>query len=101
VNSKPKDRRRLKRRLLKSPRYCPNVLLNFVAYKLGVETDSQLASILGCTRGTLSKVRHRALPVGDILLLRMHEETGLHTLELKRLAGMITIFQRSKLGRTA
>ena len=84
-----KDRRGWKRRLLRSPRYCPNVLLNFVAHRLGVETDAALARRLEMSNVVLSKVRHRVEPVGDILLLRMHEETGMRTLELKRLAGMV------------
>lgn len=86
---KRKKRRNTKRRLLKNPRYCPNVLLNYVSHKLGVETDAQLRRIIGCTAAQISKVRHKVEPVGDMLLLRMHEETGLRTLELKKLAGMV------------
>lgn len=87
--AKRKNKRGWKQRLLKNPKYCPNVLLNFIAHRLGVEMDSQLARKLGCTPVALCKVRHRVEPVGDMMLLRMHEATDMRTLDLKQLAGMI------------
>lgn len=65
----------------------PDRLLDALLYKLRLRNDRALAFALGVAPPVLSKIRHRKLPVGASLLIRMHETTGLTTAELRALMG--------------
>lgn len=75
--------------LLDDEAYCPSVLLNFVAHRLGARNDTALSMELGIGCDVISRVRQRVRPIGDSMLIRIHEKTGMSTKELKKLAGMI------------
>ncbi|HYD93944.1 MAG TPA: hypothetical protein VEC01_01365 [Noviherbaspirillum sp.] len=67
--------------------YTPNHLLDTLMAKLGVRSDAALARALGMPASTISKVRHRLMPVNSSLLLAAHEATELSIRELRGLLG--------------
>jgi antitoxin HigA-1 len=67
--------------------YQPERVLDAAIQVLGVKNDAGLARALVVAPPVISKIRrHRAL-LSDALLIRIHEETGLHIKELKALMG--------------
>jgi len=73
--------------LLKSVEYNPNHLLDVLIEKLQLKNDAALSRTLEVAPPVLSKIRHRKLPVGASLLIRMHEVTGMAVSELRQLMG--------------
>src|SRR5579872_5161296 len=67
--------------------YDPNNLLDALIEKLALKNDAALSRALEVAPPVISKVRHRRLPVGASLLIRMHEESGLNVKELRALMG--------------
>jgi len=67
--------------------YNPNRLLDTVMGKMHLRNDAALSRLLRVAPPVISKIRHRVLPVGASLLIRMHEETGLSIKELRALMG--------------
>jgi hypothetical protein len=67
--------------------YAPNRLLNAVIATPHLKNDAALSRALGMGPPIISRVRHRGIPVGVSLLMRMHEETGLPTKALHALMG--------------
>lgn len=67
--------------------YNPNHLLDAVIGKLGLKNDAALARTLEVAAPVISKVRHRRLPIGSSLLIRLHEETDLSIRDLRDLMG--------------
>lgn len=67
--------------------YDPNKLIDFLRAELKCGTDSALASKLEVAPPIISKVRHRKLPIGAGLLIRMHEETEISIHDLRNLMG--------------
>jgi len=67
--------------------YDPNRLLDTLISKLGLKNDAQLCRVLSVAPPLISKIRHRRLPVGAALLIRMHEATGITIAELRELMG--------------
>lgn len=67
--------------------YTPNHLLDTLMVKLDVRSDAALARALGVPPSTISKVRHRLMPVNSSLLLAAHETTELSIRELRALLG--------------
>ena len=65
----------------------PDALLNFIMEKQSLKNDAALARILEVAPPVISKIRHRRLPVGASLLIRMHEVTNLSIRELRDLMG--------------
>lgn len=61
----------------------PNRLLDFVIDILGLRNDAALARALGVPPPVISKLRHRTLPLGATIMLRIHEETEVKIRELK------------------
>lgn len=74
--------------LLKSPTYTPEVLLDALIKKMHLKHDAALSRALKVAPPVISKIRHRRLPVGASLLIRMHEVTDLPIRELKVWAGI-------------
>lgn len=73
--------------LMEQESYDPNKLLDALIEKLGLKNDAALSRALEVAPPVISKVRHRRLPVGASLLIRMHEETGMNVKELRALMG--------------
>jgi hypothetical protein len=67
--------------------YNPNHLFDRLIDKLQLKNDAALSRALEVAPPVISKIRHRRLPVGASLLIRMHEMTGMSVLELRDLMG--------------
>src|SRR5712692_8211695 len=67
--------------------YDPNRLLDTLIEKLHLKNDAALSRALEVAPPIISKIRHRRLPVGASMLIRMHEATGMSTHELRDLMG--------------
>jgi hypothetical protein len=73
--------------LIEQTTYDPNHLLDTLREKMKLKNDAALSRILEVAPPVISKVRHRRLPVGASLLIRMHEVTGMSIRELRDLMG--------------
>ena len=67
--------------------YNPDNLIDALIERLELKNDAALARLLEIAPPILSKIRHRRLPVGAALLIRMHEVSGLPVRELRNLMG--------------
>jgi len=67
--------------------YDPNNLLDTLIEKLHLKNDAALSRALEVAPPVISKIRHRRLPVGASLLIRMHEVSDLSIRELRTLMG--------------
>src|SRR3954471_12190407 len=67
--------------------YNPNHLLDILIEKLNLKNDAALSRALEVAPPVISKIRHRRLPVGAPLLIRMHEVCGLSIGDLRELLG--------------
>jgi hypothetical protein len=67
------------------PDYDPDFFVDTVSRLFGCRSDAALSRELGTHPPYISKIRHRKLPVGSGLLVRIHEETGLTIKELRNL----------------
>lgn len=67
--------------------YDPNHLLDSLIERLHLRNDAALSRALGVEPPVISKIRHRKLPVGAAILIRMHEATELEIQELRALMG--------------
>ena len=67
--------------------YDPNRLLDALIQKLNLKNDAALSRALEVRPPVISKIRHRRLPVGASLLIRMHEVSDLSIRELRTLMG--------------
>lgn len=67
--------------------YDPDNLLNKLIEKLSLKNDAALSRALEVAPPVISKIRHRRLPVGASLLIRMHEVSELPVRELMDLMG--------------
>nr|WP_062120367.1 hypothetical protein [Collimonas pratensis] len=67
--------------------YDPNHLLDQLIDKLQLKNDAALSRALEVAPPVISKIRHRRLPVGASLLIRMHEVSDLTIGELHGLMG--------------
>jgi len=68
-------------------RYDPNNLLESLIEKLNLKNDAALSRALEVAPPLISKIRHRRLPVGASLLIRMHEVSELSIRDLRHLMG--------------
>lgn len=68
---------------LEDPNYDPGKLLNAVIEKLGLKNDAALSRVLEVEPPMISKVRNKKLPVGAVLLIRMHEVSDLSIRDLR------------------
>ncbi|MFZ6673793.1 hypothetical protein ACO0K3_07520 [Undibacterium sp. Rencai35W] len=67
--------------------YDPNNLLDIIIKQLHLKNDAALSRALEVAPPVISKIRHRRLPVGASLLIRMHEISDLSIKELRGLMG--------------
>src|SRR5919199_560293 len=74
-------------RLADQVAYDPNNLLDSLLEKLHLKNDAALSRALEVAPPVISKIRHRKLPVGASLLIRMHEVSDLSIRELRALMG--------------
>ncbi|MDQ9170351.1 hypothetical protein Q8A64_07985 [Oxalobacteraceae bacterium R-40] len=70
-----------------SRQYNPDNLLASLIGKMNLKNDAALSRALEVAPPVISKIRHRRLPVGASLLIRMHEVTDLSIQELRELMG--------------
>ncbi len=81
------DKEMDKHPLVSQEGYDPNRLLDVLIQKLGLKNDAALSRALEVRPPVISKIRHRTLPVGASLLIRMHEVTDMSIRELRELMG--------------
>jgi hypothetical protein len=74
-------------RLADQVAYDPNNLLDSLIEKLHLKNDAALSRALEVAPPVISKIRHRRLPVGASLLIRMHEVSDLSIKDLRILMG--------------
>ncbi len=74
-------------RLADQTAYDPNHLLDSLIEKLHLKNDAALSRALEVAPPVISKIRHRRLPVGASLLIRMHEVSDLSIKDLRVLMG--------------
>ena len=67
--------------------YDPNRLLDTLLEKMNLKNDAALSRMLEVAPPVISKIRHRRLPIGASLLIRMHETTNMSIRELRDLMG--------------
>lgn len=67
--------------------YDPNNLFNTLIKQLNLKNDAALAKLLDISPPVISKVRHRSIPVGATLLIRMHEISDVSIKDLRGLMG--------------
>jgi hypothetical protein len=70
-----------------SVKYDPDNLLASLIGRLNVKNDAALSRALEVAPPVISKIRHRRIPVGASLLIRMHEVTDLSIKDLRLLMG--------------
>lgn len=67
--------------------YNPDRLLDALIDHLKLKNDAALSRALEVAPPVISKIRHRRLPVGAALLIRMHEVSELTIRDLRYLLG--------------
>jgi len=67
--------------------YNPNTLLDALLQKLNLKNDAALSRALEVAAPVISKIRHRRLPVGASILIRMHEVSEISIRDLRHLMG--------------
>ena|ERR1039457_4595307 len=73
--------------LLQHEHYDPNHLLDTLSGRLNFKNDAALSRALEVAPPVISKIRHRRLPVGASLLIRMHEISDVSIKDLRALMG--------------
>jgi plasmid maintenance system antidote protein VapI len=73
--------------LMNQPDYDPNLLLDALIKKLSLKNDAALSRILEVAPPVISKIRHKRLPVGASLMIRMHEVSDITIRELRSMMG--------------
>ncbi len=68
--------------------YDPNRVLDAIMDRLNLKNDAALSRALEVAPPVISKIRHRTLPIGATILLRMHEVSEFSIRELKSLMGV-------------
>lgn len=67
--------------------YDPDRLLNALIEHLKLKNDAALSRALEVAPPVISKIRHRRIPVGAAILIRMHEVSGFTIRDLRYLLG--------------
>jgi hypothetical protein len=63
-------------------------MLDVVLQKYNLKNDAALCRAIEITPPTISKIRNGVQPLGFMLLVKLHEFTGMSTKEIKVLAGI-------------
>ena len=74
-------------KLQELPRYDPGNLFDAVIKHLSLKNDAALSRVLGIPPPVISKVRHKVLPVGATMLIRLHEVSEIAIKDLRSLMG--------------
>jgi plasmid maintenance system antidote protein VapI len=69
------------------PGYDPDRLLDAMLEKLQLKNDAALCRALEVAPPVISKIRHRRLPVGASMLIRLHEVTDMPVAQLREILG--------------
>ena len=69
------------------PSYDPNHMLDSLISQLHLKNDAALSRALEVAAPVISKIRHRRLPVGASMLIRMHEISDVSIADLRALMG--------------
>jgi plasmid maintenance system antidote protein VapI len=69
------------------PEYDPDRLIDAMLEKLQLKNDAALCRALEVAPPVISKIRHRRLPVGASLLIRLHEVTDMSVAQLREILG--------------
>jgi hypothetical protein len=67
--------------------YDPNNLLDTIVKRLHLKNDAALSRALEVAPPVISKIRHRRLPIGASLLIRMNEASDISIKDLRALMG--------------
>lgn len=67
--------------------YAPANLLDAIIEHLGIRNDAALSRRLEIAPPAISKIRHKKMPIGANLLIRIHEETGWTIKEIRQKMG--------------
>ncbi|RSZ56044.1 hypothetical protein HF313_09210 [Massilia atriviolacea] len=76
------------RRFPEEPTYDPNAVLDAIIERLQLKNDAALSRALEVAPPVISKIRHRTLPIGATILLRMHEISDFSIRELRAMMGV-------------
>lgn len=76
------------RRFPEEPTYDPNKVLDAIIERLQLKNDAALSRALEVAPPVISKIRHRTLPIGATILLRMHEISDFSIRELRAMMGV-------------
>ncbi|MDQ1817616.1 hypothetical protein RBA41_30350 [Massilia sp. CCM 9210] len=76
------------RRFPEAPTYDPNKVLDAIIERLQLKNDAALSRALEVAPPVISKIRHRTLPIGATILLRMHEISDFSIRELRAMMGV-------------
>ncbi|ATQ74736.1 MULTISPECIES: hypothetical protein [Massilia] len=76
------------RRFPEDPTYDPNKVLDAIIERLQLKNDAALSRALEVAPPVISKIRHRTLPIGATILLRMHEISDFSIRELRAMMGV-------------
>ena len=63
--------------------YNPDNVLDAIIAKLKLKNDAALSRALEVAPPVISKIRHRTLPIGATILLRMHDVSDFSIRELR------------------
>ena len=74
------------RHIPEEPTYDPNKVLDANIERLNLKNDAALSRALEVAPPVISKIRHRTLPIGATILLRMHEKSEMPIRDLKELS---------------
>ncbi len=72
-------------KLCKQLSYDPVRFIDWLRIKLNAKNDAALAAMLDIRAPQMSKIRHKINPIGPIVLIAVHELTGIPTLEIKKM----------------
>lgn len=67
--------------------YNPGRLLDMLIETLQLKNDAALCRVLEVAPPVISKIRHRRLPVGASLMIRMHEATDFSIRDIRYMMG--------------
>lgn len=70
---------------LTAPGYNPDVLLDWAKQRLQLGSDSRLADALDVAPPVISKIRHRRIPLGLSVLVKLHDLTDAPIRDLRAL----------------
>ncbi|MFB9242513.1 hypothetical protein IV454_15615 [Massilia antarctica] len=76
------------RRFPEDATYDPNRVLDAIIERLQLKNDAALSRALEVAPPVISKIRHRTLPIGATILLRMHEISDFSIRELRAMMGV-------------